>query len=47
MKLETVKIIDGNRRGFKIINKSDFDAKTQKPFKEKVARVPRKPKKAE
>ena len=47
MELETVKIQDKNKRGFKTINKIDFDPKTQKLYKEKVARAPRKTKKAE
>ena len=47
MELETVKIGDGNRRGFKVINKSDFDSKKHKLFKEKTVRAPRKTKKAD
>jgi len=34
MKIETVKIVDGNRRGFKTINKSDFKQGTHKPYSE-------------
>jgi len=35
MKVETVKIVDKNRRGFKTINESDYDAKKHKIFKPK------------
>ncbi len=37
--IPTIKIVcDANKRsGYKIINKSDFDAKTMKAFKEKPA----------
>ena len=35
MKIETVKIVDENKRGFKTINKSDFDSKKHKLFKQK------------
>jgi len=33
MQVETIKIVDKNKRGFKTINKSDFDPKKQKEFK--------------
>lgn len=34
MQIETIKIKDDNKRGFKIINKSDFDAKVHKEYTE-------------
>jgi len=47
MEVETVKVEHPGKRGFKSINKSDFDEKTHKLFKEKQVRAPRKSKKAE
>lgn len=32
MQVETVKITDKNRRGFKVINKSDFNSKLHTEF---------------
>jgi hypothetical protein len=32
MQVETVKIIDSNKRGFKVINKSNFDAELHKLY---------------
>ena len=32
MQVETVKIVDKNKRGFKTINKSDYDAKLHKTY---------------
>ena len=43
MRLETIKIVTDNSDGFKVINKDDFDSKTDKEFK-KVVRKPRKKK---
>ena len=50
MVIETVKISDDNRRGFKTINKSDFIEGTHIIYgeaKPKKVRKPRKPKKIE
>jgi hypothetical protein len=45
MELETVKIVDSNKRGFKTINKSDYDEKEHKLYKAKTTRkTTRKPK---
>lgn len=41
MKIETIKIKDDNRRGFKIINKSDFDEKAHKVYEEPKPKKPR------
>ena len=38
MQVETVKIVDKNKRGFKAINKSDFDSKVHKEYKPKTTR---------
>ena len=37
-KVETVRIVDDNRRGFKTINKSDYDSKIHKRFTKKMER---------
>ena len=42
-RLETIKVATDS--GFKIINKSDFNPKVDKEFKEKSTRKPRTPKK--
>ena len=38
-KVETVKIEDKNKRGFKTINKSNYDAKKHKLYKEKATKA--------
>lgn len=35
-KVETIKVIDYNRRGYKIINKSDYDNKIHTRFTKKM-----------
>lgn len=43
--IETIKVVlESNERGYKIINKDDFDPKTDKEFKPKAKRAPRKKK---
>lgn len=46
MHVETVKINDDNRRGFKIINKTDFDSKVHTLYGESKSK-PRPRKKAD
>lgn len=41
MILETVKIQDGNKRGFKTINKSEYDSKKHKLYKATKPRATR------
>ena len=40
MNIETVKIKADNEQGFVIINKSDFDDKTQELFEDVLAKKP-------
>ena len=43
--METIKVVYDHPRGYKIINKDDFDPKVDKEFKAKAPRKPRTPKK--
>jgi len=43
--IETIKIVINHERGYKIINKDDFDPKVDKEYKEKTTRKPRTQKK--
>jgi len=43
--IETIKVVINHERGYKIINKEDFDPKVDKEFKPKATRKPRTPKK--
>ncbi len=47
MTLETIKIVTDNEDGFKVINKDDFDPKTDKEYKvsARVKKAPAKPRK--
>lgn len=46
-KVETIKVIDKNKRGFKVINKSDFDDSIHKEFTPKAEAIITKAKAAE
>ena len=39
--IETIKVVTDHERGYKIINKDDFDPKVDKEFKAKATRKPR------
>ena len=43
--IETIKVVCKHERGYKIINKDDFDPKVDKEFKVKATRKPRQTKK--
>jgi len=45
--IETIKIVIDHERGYKIINKDDFDPKVDKEYKPKATRKPRKTKEKE
>ena len=47
MKIETIRVLTDNNGGYKVINKDDFDPKTDKEFKPDAKKAaPKKPVKA-